>query len=299
MLDHADDTELPLLVFPDEKKKLKEQLNKVIGYAYYKSFSDMFRTVENDIKKGDTQKALESLSLIEEEYQQHEKEYLWSELPIVMFSRCRYYTAAARRVQLNELAAVIEQLIENKKYYDAREKADELDIYISKLEYPEIAYEWEQKKRDLIISSEDARCAMIDGAINKCLSDNNLRRAELLLKDLEMNSPYAESRKNYWTARREELSKQIERRKRTENGTVNVKIPASSWSFKGDSYLEVEARLKDAGFTNITLKAHDDLILSIREGEVESIAVNGKEKFDKGDSFDYESSIIITYHTKG
>lgn len=56
--------------------------------------------------------------------------------------------------------------------------------------------------------------------------------------------------------------------------------------------------IKDAGFTNLTLTAIEDLSPSEAErvGEIESITVNGQSEFTKGQEFDYDSEVVITYH---
>lgn len=56
--------------------------------------------------------------------------------------------------------------------------------------------------------------------------------------------------------------------------------------------------IKDAGFTNLTLNAIEDLSPSETErvGEIESITVNGQSEFTKGQEFDYDSEVVITYH---
>lgn len=53
------------------------------------------------------------------------------------------------------------------------------------------------------------------------------------------------------------------------------------------------------GFNNIALFPKKDLIKGwlIKDGEVENIMINGKEKFKKNQRFESNVRVVITYHT--
>ena len=78
-----------------------------------------------------------------------------------------------------------------------------------------------------------------------------------------------------------------------------AKMPASSIDLKYDNYKDVEIVLKEAGFKNVKMKIIYDIIWGwTEEGEVESVSVSGTKSFDKGDIFEKDVEIIITYHMK-
>jgi len=78
-----------------------------------------------------------------------------------------------------------------------------------------------------------------------------------------------------------------------------VEIPLSSKEIKGMNYKEIKQKFDDLGFVNIELKKDEDLILGWihKDGEIESISIDGVEKFDINYSTGIDSKIIITYHT--
>lgn len=58
-------------------------------------------------------------------------------------------------------------------------------------------------------------------------------------------------------------------------------------------------RFEDAGFTNVDTKAIPDLITGwlSKDGEVESVSINGRTDFDDGDEFPKDADVIVAYHT--
>lgn len=84
-----------------------------------------------------------------------------------------------------------------------------------------------------------------------------------------------------------------------DNHTGELQLPASSWEQTGKNYLDIVQVFEDAGFTNIKTEAIDDLVFGwlTKDGEIESISINGESSYSKGDWYPATSEIIITYHT--
>lgn len=85
-----------------------------------------------------------------------------------------------------------------------------------------------------------------------------------------------------------------------ENFYENAKItmPASYYSYTDVDYSEVASDFTAMGFTNVTYNEIADLKYnSPRINVVTEISINGDKNFEEGDSFDKNSTVIITYHT--
>lgn len=75
--------------------------------------------------------------------------------------------------------------------------------------------------------------------------------------------------------------------------------PISSDDVRKKDYQELETLFKNAGFTNITTEPLYDIIFGItKEGETESISIDGKTEFKYGDVFNKDSEVSIVYHLK-
>lgn len=76
-------------------------------------------------------------------------------------------------------------------------------------------------------------------------------------------------------------------------------VPFSSDDYDFKNYKVVMEELSAYGFTNIVLLPHRDLINGwlTKDGTVENISINGKEKFRKNTKFKSDVRIVITYHT--
>lgn len=84
-----------------------------------------------------------------------------------------------------------------------------------------------------------------------------------------------------------------------EVGEGEVAVPASALDYKYDNYQDVQRALENAGFTNITTSIKYDIIWGwTDEGEVESVSINGRTDYEKGDIFKNNTPIVITYHMK-
>lgn len=82
-------------------------------------------------------------------------------------------------------------------------------------------------------------------------------------------------------------------------GEGEAMVPKSADDCKFDNYIDIEKQFKDAGFTNLTTKVLYDIVLSwTEEGEVESVSVDGRTDYEKGEIFNMDVPIVITYHMK-
>lgn len=78
-----------------------------------------------------------------------------------------------------------------------------------------------------------------------------------------------------------------------------IAVPMSNKEAKGSNYKDVQKAFKDAGFTNVSTEVEYDIITGwiTDDGEVESVIVDGEEKYDSGDEYKLNSDVVITYHT--
>ncbi len=76
-------------------------------------------------------------------------------------------------------------------------------------------------------------------------------------------------------------------------------IPFASSDIEKANFEVVVKQLKDAGFTNVDTLEIDGLVLGFftKDGEVETMTINGKEGFSEGEKFDANTNITISYHT--
>lgn len=78
-----------------------------------------------------------------------------------------------------------------------------------------------------------------------------------------------------------------------------VAVPASASDYKYENYQDVQKDLEDAGFTNITTEILYDIVLGwTDEGEVKSVSIDGRTDYEKGEVFNMDAPIVITYHMK-
>jgi DNA-directed RNA polymerase subunit RPC12/RpoP len=68
----------------------------------------------------------------------------------------------------------------------------------------------------------------------------------------------------------------------------------------GKNYNSVAMIFRSAGFTNVNPLPLGDLGMfnQRKNGQVETITINGSEEFDEGDVFPKSANILITYHSK-
>ena len=83
------------------------------------------------------------------------------------------------------------------------------------------------------------------------------------------------------------------------NSIKKITMPMSAKDIKGENYNGIVSSLNELGFVNIKEDVIKDLSLGwfVKEFEIEKITINGIDDFKEGKKFDYNSEIIISYHT--
>lgn len=78
-----------------------------------------------------------------------------------------------------------------------------------------------------------------------------------------------------------------------------ARTPSGSRIQHGRNYQEVYEEFEISGFTNIKLEAIDDLIVGwfTKDGEVESVSVDGNPDYSPDDWYQADVEVIIFYHT--
>lgn len=78
-----------------------------------------------------------------------------------------------------------------------------------------------------------------------------------------------------------------------------VKATSSASDYKYKDYRDVVKSLEDAGFTNIKTEPVYDIYFGflVSENELKAVTVDGKSSFSKGDIFQRDAEVIITYHS--
>jgi cell division protein FtsL len=80
---------------------------------------------------------------------------------------------------------------------------------------------------------------------------------------------------------------------------AKAKVTKSSTSFEDEYYDDVKTLLEKDGFTNVELRPMGDLITGVlhKEGEVESVSIDGNTSFTSGTYFDKNAKVVIAYHS--
>ena len=78
-----------------------------------------------------------------------------------------------------------------------------------------------------------------------------------------------------------------------------AKTPSASSVQKGRNYQDVYSQFEEKGFTNIRFEALDDLVTGwlTKDGEVESVSVDGDTGYSADRWYPADAEVIITYHT--
>ena len=84
-----------------------------------------------------------------------------------------------------------------------------------------------------------------------------------------------------------------------DNHDGKVKVPITSSSASGKNYEDIVTQFEKAGFENITTKEITDLITGWvnKDGEVESVSIDGDTDYDSNDWFEKDAKVVISYHT--
>ena len=78
-----------------------------------------------------------------------------------------------------------------------------------------------------------------------------------------------------------------------------AKTPGESSDHQGIDYKNVVSDFEDSGFMNIKTETLEDLITGwlTKDGEVESVSVDGNEDYSANVWYPNDVEVIITYHT--
>lgn len=81
--------------------------------------------------------------------------------------------------------------------------------------------------------------------------------------------------------------------------TSMLSAPADSKDLVGKNYKSVVNQLKGAGFTNVKEEKIEDLITGLltKDGAVEEVLIGGENDFHKGQSFEKDEPVVVSYHT--
>ena len=75
--------------------------------------------------------------------------------------------------------------------------------------------------------------------------------------------------------------------------------PIESSEVSSSNYQDMVTQFKGAGFTNVSTKEIDDLILGwlTEDGQVKEVSIGGKTSFSTSDSFATDTPVVVSYHT--
>ena len=78
-----------------------------------------------------------------------------------------------------------------------------------------------------------------------------------------------------------------------------INAPVESSEVSSSNYQDMVSQFKGAGFTNVSTKEIDDLILGwlTEDGQVEEVSIGGKTSFSTSDTFAADSPVVVSYHT--
>ncbi|MEW4355151.1 DUF4839 domain-containing protein [Streptococcus pneumoniae] len=81
--------------------------------------------------------------------------------------------------------------------------------------------------------------------------------------------------------------------------TDTIKLPITSENIHKQNYKTIVNQLEDAGFTNVKVEKIEDLITGLlkKDGQIESVSINGDTDFTKGSEYAKDAKITVTYHT--
>ena len=83
-------------------------------------------------------------------------------------------------------------------------------------------------------------------------------------------------------------------------GPNDVVITEAMEGYSDKNYNAAVLLFKGAGFTNVTTVPLNDLNMfnQKKNGQVDSVTINGNDEFEEGDVFPKNSNVLITYHSK-
>ena len=95
-------------------------------------------------------------------------------------------------------------------------------------------------------------------------------------------------------------SDEKKKKKRKYVGSNEVAITESMEDYSEKNFNSVVLLFRGAGFANVTAIPLNDLTMfnQRKNGQVESVTINGSDEFEEGDIFPKNSNVLITYHSK-
>ena len=78
-----------------------------------------------------------------------------------------------------------------------------------------------------------------------------------------------------------------------------INAPVESSEVGSSNYQDMVSQFKGAGFTSVSTKEIDDLILGwlTEDGQVEEVSIGGKTSFSTSDTFAADAPVVVSYHT--
>ncbi len=147
----------------------------------------------------------------------------------------------------------------------------------------------------------------VDGSVNLSISGDTeigyeiyCRSEQIEVEKNEINEHEKKSSAESSEDKKEKVKKEEKKEEEPVLSENQVRIPYDSDYFTYEKYKEVINELNQLGFNNIKTEIVYDVgtgwLASISRDDVKSISINGKSEFEKGDIFEKNCEIIITYH---
>jgi hypothetical protein len=78
-----------------------------------------------------------------------------------------------------------------------------------------------------------------------------------------------------------------------------IHAPLNASDVSNSKYQDVVSQFKKSGFTNVTTKEIDDLIIGFltEDGEVEEVSIGGDTSFSTSDAFAADVPVVVSFHT--
>ena len=78
-----------------------------------------------------------------------------------------------------------------------------------------------------------------------------------------------------------------------------IHAPLNASDVSNSKYQDVVSQFKKSGFTNVTTKEIDDLIIGFltEDGEVEEVSIGGDTSFSTSDAFAADTPVVVSFHT--
>ena len=78
-----------------------------------------------------------------------------------------------------------------------------------------------------------------------------------------------------------------------------IHAPMNASDVSNSKYQDVVSQFKKSGFTNVTTKEIDDLIIGFltEDGEVEEVSIGGDTTFSTSDAFAADVPVVVSFHT--